>query len=547
MLLSLRIRNKSIEHNQLLSDFNLSIDDREKVAFIGRNGTGKTTLFKVLAGEEDYDGEIVLKKNARLAFTLQEHFSVQNETAIDYILNAIPDYKRLEKIIASDPEEYANEPYKIQEYCDAIQQFTKLGYYNLKSQIFTQLKAYQISEEDCNRKLSTFSGGEKRYIEMVKVMYSGADLLCLDEPTNHMDYEGKAVFIEWLRSTRKAVFVISHDRDVLQEVDRIVELKDKHSESFKGNYTNYLKRNSESTLIGITQYEDALRRLDVLAKKIEAATARKARDPQAKRLEVQLMKEYDELKESLSKPSFWIDKDSDSLTDKKTLEKYDKFKDKTIQIGQGKTTKVHTQMLARVNNFSLGYGSPLFKPLDFAINGGNRIQIKGRNGYGKTTFLRAFIALNDEQKPNSTIYSGDIAFEKKLKIGVYEQELNAAYTELTVSQAIQAIYTDKKVSLTREQIYRIMSQYLFEPIKYSDAKISTLSGGEKARIQIITMFANNPELLILDEPTNHLDLPSIEELEKVLTSFSGAIMYVSHDSYFNEKIAERVIEIEPVE
>lgn len=546
MNLSINIKNKSIGHKHLLSDFFLSINDGEKVAFIGRNGTGKTTLFKVLSGEEEYDGEIVMTKNATIAFTLQEHFSVHDQIAMDYILNAIPEYNELNAVINSDPEVFSSDPYKLQDYCDAIARFTKLGYHNLKSQIIDQLKAYQISEEDCQRKLSSFSGGEKRYIEMVKVMYSQADLLCLDEPTNHMDYEGKRVFIEWLRATRKSILIISHDRDILGEVDRIVELKDKKADSYKGSYANYLKRNSESTVTNINKYEDSLRQLEILEKKIESARAKKAHSSQAKIMEDKLTKEYDQLKNNLTKPSFWIDGESDSQLDRKTYEKYLKFKDKSIRISSGATLQNHPRVLMKVNNLVLGYEKPLFEPLDFTLHGGTRVQIKGRNGYGKSTFLRSVISLNEGEKTKSTIFSGEVIFDKKLRIGVYEQELGAEYTEITVNQAIQKIYLEQGTSLTRERLFQIMAQYLFDPTKDSELKISSLSGGQKARLQIIKMFANNPELLILDEPTNHLDLPSIEELEATLISFSGAILYVSHDSYFNEKISDKVVEIVPV-
>lgn len=546
MNLSINIKNKSIGQKHLLSDFFLSINDGEKVAFIGRNGTGKTTLFKVLSGEEEYEGEIVMTKNATIAFTLQEHFSVQDQIAMDYILSAIPKYNELTAIINSNPETFSNHPYKLQEYCDALTEYTNLGYNNLKSQIIDQLKAYQISEEDCQRKLATFSGGEKRYLEMVKVMYSQADLLCLDEPTNHMDYEGKQAFINWLKATRKSILIISHDRDVLEVVDRIVELKDRKAHSFKGNYANYLKRNSESTVTNINKYEDSLRQLEILEKKIEAARAKKAHSSQAKIMEEKLLKEYDQLKDSLVKPSFWIDGESDSQLDRKSYEKYMKFKDRTIKISGQATLANHPRVLMKVNNLVLGYEKPLFQPLDFTLHGGTRVQIKGRNGYGKSTFLRSVISINEEKKPLATIFSGVITFDKKLRIGVYEQELGTEFTQMVVSQAIQKIYLNQGISLTKERLFQIMSQYLFDPTKDSELKISSLSGGQKARLQIIKMFANNPELLILDEPTNHLDLPSIEELETTLNSFSGAILYVSHDSYFNEKISDKVVEIIPV-
>lgn len=535
MLLSIKIPELSIGRRQLFSGFSLIINEGEKVALIGRNGTGKTTLFRILDGEADFDGELIRKKGTSIAFTMQEHHSVGNILVLDYILQAIPDYNRLHEII--------NDPHKHREHADATRRFASLGYYKLRKQIINQLTAYQIPESRYLDPLSSLSGGEKRYVEMVKVMFSQADLLCMDEPTNHMDYYGKAVFIDWLKSTRQAVLIITHDRDVLQVVNRIVELRDKKLESYSGNYDTYLKRNSDTITVRITQHEKGLRRLELLQNNIESARAKKAINPQAKQKELRLMKEYDDLQNRLEKPSFWIDDESSSLLKAKEYEQYQKYKDSNIKISEKDDRGGYHDRLLDIADLSLGYEHPLFSKLSFSTFSDSRILIKGRNGAGKTSLIKTILAIVAGITPTAMIYAGGITVDDAPKIGVYEQELNLAYMDMTVGEVIMKMYAEKEVYLRDQQLYQVMSNYLFDPVSDRSQRLGSLSGGEKARIQIMGMFVNSPDLLILDEPTNHLDLPSIEELERALIDYKGAILYVSHDSYFNAKLAEQVVDL----
>jgi len=544
MILSVSIRDKWIGQSHLFSGLTLSVGENEKVALIGRNGAGKSTLFRILSGEEDFDGEIVRKKGVSLAFTLQEHYAVQDVPVIDYVLNALPDYVKLQSEISMEEHGHGGTAQTAREYSDPRRKFAELGYFGIRDRIISQLAAYQIPESRCLDTFSSLSGGEKRYVDMVKVMFSQADLLCLDEPTNHMDYEGKSAFIDWLRGTRKSVLVITHDRDVLEVVDRIVELKDRKAESSKGNYGAYLKRNKDTTVVRITQHEEALRKKELLEKSILSARAKKASNPRARHQEERLVKEYESLEATLQKPSFWIDAESGSQLDNKSREKYLKYKDKTIRISGNGGVERHSRNLLSVENLKLGYGIPLLQGLHFSVHSGNRVLLKGRNGAGKTTLINTILSEYDGLSPDATIYSGGVHIDEKLKIGVYEQELDPRYLNMTAGQAVADKYAQNGTNLSNEQLYRIMSEFLFDPVHDSDLPVGLLSGGEKARIQIICMFANSPDLLVLDEPTNHLDLPSIEELERALLSFSGAILYVSHDSFFNRKISDRVIELE---
>jgi ATP-binding cassette, subfamily F, member 3 len=391
--------------------------------------------------------------------------------------------------------------------------------------------------------MHTLSGGQKRFVELVKVSIANADVILLDEPTNHLDYAGKAQFITWLHACTTAVCVISHDRDVLREVSRIIELRDLQLPAYSGNYDAYIKQNGDATVTQISQYESAQKRLAVLHKQIQTARARKggASDNKAKILEERLLREYNELKANLDKPSFWIDKDTVSTLHHTVVDRYDRYKAKSIAITTGTPDKYHYQLLD-LQSSSIGYDKPLITDVTLTIEHGERVQIRGRNGAGKSTLLQA-IRSSAQGIQSPTLLSGTITASSKLRIGIYEQEIATEYLDYTLTSAVMAVYAKARVTIDGPTVRSILATYLFNPITDGELVIRQLSGGQKARFQLISMLCNNPNLLILDEPTNHLDLPSIEELESALQSFKGAILYVTHDTYFVEAIGGRTIQV----
>jgi ATP-binding cassette subfamily F protein 3 len=226
---------------------------------------------------------------------------------------------------------------------------------------------------------------------------------------------------------------------------------------------------------------------------------------------------------------------------KKVGDNYDKYKAKNIRIGKSQSAKQAHELL-RFEDLQLGYdGNALFTPLNLSLQHGERLQLIGRNGVGKTTLVRAIAAASLGQKP-TTLVHGAIACNNKLQLSVYDQEINPALLQMTLAQAVAKIYDDLQIPTSEEAVMRVMGDYLFDPHADGRLLVQQLSGGQKARLQIIKMFANNPNLLILDEPTNHLDLPSIEELENNLMKYHGALLYVSHDSYFAQNLGgERLV------
>lgn len=551
MILSAQVTNKLVGSRQLFVGLDITVREDEKVAIIGRNGAGKTTLFRILAREDnDFEGDVQVRKGATLIMTAQEHLDAHVTNCLDYILASLPDYSRLHHIVETYPETMGDNMRKITEYSEALERFTELGYYYIEEKVLQALASYQLNETKARGPLSNLSGGQKRFVELVKVQQANARIALIDEPTNHMDYAAKASFIDWLRETSSTVVVITHDRDVLNEVDRIIEIKDKKAISFEGNYTAYLKQNSTSTVSSMAQYEIAQATIENIKKQILYARSKKAswggtadkKNPFVV-MEERLQKQLAEL-QAIEKPSFWIDQESAAQLNSKVVERYEKYKDTNIKLRGLKTEKQHTQEFINVEKLALGYGEKqLFEDVSFVLSPTGRVRLHGRNGAGKTT-LATFIRSNiSGQESEVKKFSGSIKVSSKIRLGVYEQEIDQQYLDFTLAEAIQHMYHQKNAAINEQLVRQLLANYLFDPMADYNAVVRRLSGGQKARFQIMSMLANEPNLLILDEPTNHLDLPSIEELENALKNYSGAIMYVSHDSYFVEKLGGETVTV----
>lgn len=546
MIATIKVTEKSFGSTVLYHDLQLTIQKGEKVALIGRNGVGKSTLFGLITGEDtDFSGEITMRKGTVVASTRQEHHDVATQTAVTYILGELPEYAQLKHVIETYPDHMGDDTKKITRFTEAIERFGNLGFYHVEDEVRTTLADYQLGDK-ADSPLSSLSGGERRFVELVKLTHARADLLLIDEPTNHMDFVAKDRFIQWFKSAAQAVVVITHDRDVLADVDRIVEIVDGQARSFAGNYDAYLRQNSVATVSSINDYEVALRTLENLNKQIQSVRAKKASTSKTPNpfipLERRLLKEREKVESNLQKPSFWVDQESLGQLGDKVGAQYDRYKTKNIAL-QTKDPVAHRgSFLVAAEDLALGYDTRLFSDLNFTIVPGDRLELRGRNGAGKSTLIAAIMAASKGQQL-PTVKKGDIKVDKKCHIGRYEQEIDAKYLHLTLGEAVEAIYRELSLPVTDQEVFRVLGNYLFDPQTDRQKQVALLSGGQKARLQLIRMFAGNPNLLILDEPTNHLDLPSIEELEQALTAFTGAILYVSHDSHFRKNMGGETIVI----
>ena len=549
MIADIHITEKSFGDKTLMKDVKFSVDDGEKVGVVGRNGVGKSTLFGILAGtDNDYTGEVVFRRGITIATTAQEHHGLGEQTVMTYILSGLPEYPELKKIIDEYPLTMGDNMRKIEEYTQALERFDQKGFYQVEEKIERELNNFQL-EGFGNRKISSLSGGQKRLVEIVKIMHSEAHLALIDEPTNHMDYVAKQQFIDWMNSQpHQAMLIITHDRDVLGQVDRIVEIKDGQAVSYRGNYDAYLKQNAQATTAGMNNFEQIEKRIVNLKQKVldYQRLKEKSRNPgtiqKFKRLENEARAELAELSE-MEKPTFWIDKESASQLDYKSAERYGKFKSRNIRLSMKDASSRSQHVLVRAENVAVGIGERiLFEDVNIDLREGEAIEIRGRNGAGKTTLIRMILASGKSFDGGPVLYSGDIFLDPQVRIGVYEQEIDERYLSDPLEKAIEKLYMSRDLSISDTKIRQLLADYLFTDADRM-TPLARLSGGQKARFQIISMLANDPQLLVLDEPTNHLDLPSIEELETALVKYSGAILYVSHDNYFREKLGGKVVQI----
>ena len=600
MIADIHITEKSFGDKTLMRDVKFSVDDGEKSGVVGRNGVGKSTLFGILVGTDiDYTGEVIFRRGITVASTAQEHHGLGDQTVLSYILAGLPEYATLKKIIVDQK-----------------------GFYHIEEKIAREIDNFQLS--GCGgRPLGSLSGGQKRLVEIVKIMHSGAHLALIDEPTNHMDYVAKQQFIDWMSSQpRQAMLIITHDRDVLGRVDRIVELKDGRAVSYRGNYDAYLKQNAQATAAGMNNFEHIEKRMTNLRQKAldYQRLKEKSRNPgtiqKFKRLENEARAELAELSE-MDKPTFWIDKQSAGQLDYKSAERYGKFKARNIRLSMKDAASRSQHVLVRVEDAAVGVGERiLFEEVNIDLREGEAVELRGRNGAGKTTLIRMLLgqrrgsdsslsgksmvsrtvlpdafdleetagsrtaagappssarapsslksppeifrkrsAETSATRERSTVsgvegvapaapilYSGNLFLDSQVRVGVYEQEIDERYLADPLEVAIEKLYLSRDLPISDTKIRQLLADYLFTEADRM-TPLKRLSGGQKARFQIIAMLANDPQLLILDEPTNYLDLPSIEELETALAKYSGAILYVSHDNYFRQEIGGEVVQI----
>lgn len=323
MLLEALNLSKSVGAKSLFENLSFTIVPGEKIALIGRNGHGKTTLLKILSGEDhDFDGKITTRKGIRITMTKQEHIEDAQQTPLEYVLNSAPHYHEYKKIL----EEYESGlSTNITQYLHALEYFTDRNYFNIVDSVLSALEDFHIPNGAAQQPLANLSGGEKRYVEMTRMMFSQSDLFLVDEPTNHMDYLGKERFINWMKSLRQTIVVISHDRDVLKHVNKIIELKDQKITIFKGNYDSYIAQNANSTLTAVKEYSDKLNRLKEAKKKVDWGLQMRAKSKEWKTRYDHWLRDYEKIKAETVKPSFWIDQNSVEEMDKKVVDSYHKY------------------------------------------------------------------------------------------------------------------------------------------------------------------------------------------------------------------------------
>ena len=499
--------------NKILDDVSFTIKNTDKVGIVGVNGAGKTTLFKIITSEYTAEsGEIYAAKNLNLGYLEQISGLDLNNSILEEVLTVYSHFidmeariKELEKCISTEKQEGILNSY-MKEYSRLSEDFSMLGGFEYNSRARGVLKGLGFSEDEFHLKVSKLSGGQKTRLALSKLLLEEPDLLLLDEPTNHLDIDAIEWLENFLKEYKKAVMVISHDRFFIDKVtDKILEIENHHVKLYTGNYSSYVKQKATDREIQQKHYEQQQKEIA----KMEAFIEQQKRWNRERNIIAaeSRQKAIDRIKK-IDKP--------ENLPDKIKI----KFKS-SISSGND---------VLYVENFSKEFpGKPLFNNLNFNIQKGEKVFILGPNGCGKTTLLK--ILTGHIKQTN-----GNFRYGYNVKMNYYDQEQESLNLDNTIFDEVW----DASPNFSETEIRNTLAMFLF---KGEDVfkKISTLSGGEKSRVSLIKIMLSDSNLLILDEPTNHLDINSREILEQALDDFEDTLIIVSHDRYFINKLATRII------
>lgn len=514
MILSCNNISKSFGTDVIIKSCSFNIEDHEKAAIVGINGAGKSTLLKIITGIEPADtGLVTLAKDKILGYLSQQQNLNSDNTIYDellsvkqYILDMEAQLRSIENQMKSADDTALETLMK--KYSDLNHEFELNNGYAYKSEITGVLKGLGFAEEDLTLNVNTLSGGQKTRVALGRLLLSKPDIILLDEPTNHLDMESISWLENYLLNYSGAVLIVAHDRYFLDKiVSKIIELDNGNATVFSGNYTDYA---SKKAILRNMQLKEYLNQQREIKHQEEVITKLKQfnREKSIKRAESR--------EKMLNKMEF-VDK-PEILNDKMDI----KLEPNVIS-GNDVLT---------VDNLTKGFdGTVLFDNICFQIKRGERVALIGSNGTGKTTILKLINGIIPAD-------SGSIYLGAKVNIGYYDQEHHVLDPDKTIFDEIRDAYPD----LNNTQIRNTLAAFLFtneDVFKY----IKDLSGGERGRVSLAKLMLSNANFLILDEPTNHLDITSKEILENALNSYTGTVLFVSHDRYFINSTATRIIEL----
>lgn len=512
MLIQLNNVTKNFVVNEIFSNVKMEINDKDRVAIVGRNGAGKSTLLKIISGELSFDsGERTVSKNTTIGylsqeFIVREDLSIYEEmiTCFDEIISLEADLEKLSYELT--PENIEKDPGLLDRFDRLQNEVLTHKDYHYKSKIESVLYGLDFTKDVFDKKISTFSGGEKTRLSMAKLLLSEPDLLILDEPTNHLDMENVAWLENYLSSYNGAIVIVSHDRYFLDKVVNVVyNLEFGKLKKYVGNYSKFLKQYEED-------YEKQLKEFTSQQKDI-------------KRLEEFVQKNI--ARASTSKMA----KSRQKVLDKMELIDNPKKDDKAANIEFNIKEQSGRDVLM-IDNLKVGYdGKQVGNAYNFSVYKGDRIAIVGRNGIGKSTLIKTIA-----KKQNAI--GGSVHYGSKVSLGYYDQK----QAEFESSKTILNELWDEYPLMKEAEVRTVLGRFLFRGDSVLKI-VRDLSGGEKARLQLAKLMLEKNNLLVLDEPTNHLDITSKQVLEDALENYEGTIVFVSHDRYFINKIANKVLDI----
>lgn len=514
MILTATNISKSFGSNEIIKDANFLVNEHEKVAIVGVNGAGKTTLLKILTGEEHADsGNVILAKDAKLGYLRQINNVDSKLSIIDELYTVIEHILSMEKRMLDMQEQMQHLSGEALEelyssYTALTHNYEFMDGYAAKSKVTGILKGLGFNENEFDRKINTLSGGQKTRVFLAKLLLEEPDIILLDEPTNHLDLRS----IEWLESYllnyKGAVIIVSHDRYFLDKiVSKVIDIENSVVTMYSGNYSDFSAKKQMLIDAKMKEYlnqQQEIRHQEAVISKLKQFN----REKSIKRAESR-QKQLEKI-ERVEAPQTHIENMRLSLD---------------ISKESGKD-------VLSVNNLSKSFDEKhLFSNINFEIKRGERVAIIGDNGTGKTTLLKI---INGLLSPDS----GEVIYGSNVAIAYYDQEHQVLHMDKTLFDEISDTYPE----MTNTQIRNILAAFLFTGEDVYK-KIGDLSGGERGRVSLVKLMLSKANFLLLDEPTNHLDILSKDVLESALNSFPGTICYVSHDRYFINKTATRILDL----
>ncbi len=514
MILSVSHISKSFGDNSVLSDVSFLVNEHEKVALIGRNGAGKSTLFKIIMGELSADeGSATVAKDARLGY-LAQHQDISGDRSVYEEVRAVKDriwamearMRDLEESMKHADGDALASMYR--EYNAVSHEYEQANGYSAGSEVVGVLRGLGFSENDWDKKTSVLSGGQKTRVALAKLLLETPDILLLDEPTNHLDLNSVAWLETFLANYKGAVLIVSHDRYFLNKiVTKVVEIDHMKSMVFPGNYDEFAAKKAmirEAQRKAYEKQQAEIRHQEEVIAKLRSFGREKA------------------IKRAESR--------------EKVLEKMEKL-DRPVTEERGMTLKLSPRMesgkdVLMINDLAKAYNSQtLFSGIDLTIHKGEKVALLGDNGTGKTTLLKI---VRDLVAPDR----GTVRFGAKVCVGYYDQEQQNFNEENSLFEEISDAYP----GMSNTEIRNTLAAFCFTGDDVYQ-KISSLSGGERGRLSLAKLMLSEANLLLLDEPTNHLDIIGREILEDAIRAYTGTVFYVSHDRYFVNRTATRVLEL----